>query len=126
MCVEWVAGSPWNQWPDGRGIRSNTSEAHQSSRTATLPTHERLADQSARALVFFRNQESGGFFKWISPFKASNSRSSVLLADYRSGTLGLTEAVEPLQLNIVTLRDFTDRLLQVIWPRAHSARREDR
>jgi len=20
MCVEWVAGSPWNQWPDVHGI----------------------------------------------------------------------------------------------------------
>ena len=47
MCMEWVAGSPWNRWPDAHGISGrmaveyaalNAASATVAKRALSIPT----------------------------------------------------------------------------------------
>jgi len=47
MCVEWVAGSPWNQWPDVHGIGGRM--AVESADNQPIHFSEHLLDSGYRA-----------------------------------------------------------------------------
>jgi len=61
MCVEWVAGSPWNQWPDVHGIggRMAVESALRSTiRQREHQLHSSIRSQCSELTCLIRNVKS--------------------------------------------------------------------